>query len=183
VLFRSHWGYHPGHYPDNISLNGHLQSDKYFSHCIDLIRHYFRMKDEPEQNEYVAIHYRAGDYTEGADTYHPRQPREYYEKAIAMFPEGTKYIIFTDDYEAANNLFSEQLKVLDIGISTGNYIEDFRWMKRCKSFITANSSYSIFAAILGEHPEKKIICPKLFFGTAAGGLSAEDVYPENAIVI
>lgn len=176
------WGYYPGPFPDNISLNGHLQSDKYFNHCINVVRHYFRMIDEPEQNDYVAIHYRAGDYTEGTHTYHPRQPKEYYEKAMKLFPEGTEFALFSDDIDGFINMMDAKWD-WKFSFAKRNYIEDFKLMKRCKSFICANSSYSVFAAILGEHPEKKIICPRLWFGAAAEGLSADDIYPENSIII
>lgn len=172
------WGYHGLNFPDNISLNGHFQSPKYFNHCIDTVKHYFRMKDEPDQNELVAIHYRAGDYTEGKDTYHPRQGKEYYDKAMAEFP-GAEFILFSDDPEA----WCEMIDIDVIGISNGkDYIEDFKLMKRCKSFIIANSSFSLMAAILGDHPEKKIVCPKLWFGSVAG-INGDHCYPENSIVL
>jgi hypothetical protein len=174
------WGFHGFGIPDNVSLNGHMQSPRYFNHCLPLIKNYFRMKDEPEQNNFVAIHYRAGDYQEGKESYHPRQPKEYYEKAMALFPKGTMFCIFSD----APML--DVITKLPIGVFVwpdGDYIQQFRFMKRCKHFITANSSYSLMAAILGDHPEKKIICPKLWFGEAAGGLDATDCYPENAIIL
>lgn len=172
------WGYHGLNFPDNISLNGHFQAPKYFMHCIDTVKHYFTMKDEPEQNDYIAIHYRAGDYTEGKDTYHPRQTKEYYEKAMAEFP-GEKFILFSDDTAG----WCQMMNIDVMEISQGkDYIEDFRLMKRCKSFITANSSFSLMAAILGDHPEKKIVCPKLWFGAVAG-INGDDCYPENAIVL
>jgi hypothetical protein len=171
-----HWGFHGFNIPDNHSLVGHFQAPKYFVHCMDLIKHYFRMKDEPEQNEYVAIHFRGKDYYEGAENYHPQCTKEYYEKAIDLFP-GHKFLIFTDDREAAAKRFE------GIEYATGDYIEDFRLMKRCKSFICANSSYSLMAALLGDHPDKKIVCPSLWFGKAAGGMNGDWCYPENAIVI
>jgi hypothetical protein len=171
-----HWGYHGFDIPDNHSLVGHFQAPRYFAHCMDAIRYYFRMKDEPEQNEFIAIHLRGKDYYEGADNYHPQCTKEYYDKAMALFP-GEKFLIFTDDREAAAKRFE------GIEYAEGNYIEDFRLMKRCKSFITSNSSYSLMAALLGEHPEKIIVCPSLWFGTQAGGMTGNDCYPENAIVI
>jgi hypothetical protein len=58
-------------------------------------------------------------------------------------------------------------------------------MKRCKSFITANSSFSFMAALLGDHPDKKIIMPSRWFGPQmpAMGFTTDDIYPEGAIVI
>lgn len=173
-----HWGFHGLSFRDNISLNGHFQSPKYFNHCIDLVRHYFTMKDEPEQNDYVAIHYRAGDYIDDPNAYHPRCSKEYYEKAMASFPNG-KFILFSDDAEYFANMMGDRYTYF---VYAFDYIESFKKMKRCKSFITANSSYSLMAAILGNHPEKKIVCPSRWFGPVAG-ITGDDCYPENAIVI
>ena len=47
-----HWGYHNIIIPPDraISLEGHMQSPRYFNHCIDIVRHYLRMKDEKQNN-------------------------------------------------------------------------------------------------------------------------------------
>jgi hypothetical protein len=175
-----HWGFHGFDVPDNISLVGHFQAPRYFAHCMDTVRHYFRMKDEPDPNEYVAIHFRGKDYYEGKHNYHPQCSREYYEKAMNHFEEGTVFYVFTDDIPAAQNIFNG----LPVKIISGDYMEDFKLMKCCKSFIIANSSFSLMAALLGEHPDKKIICPSLWFGEEAGPhMNGNDCYPENAIVI
>ena len=173
------WGYRDINLPTgNWSIDAHMQSYKFFIHCIDKVREVFRFKDEPPQNEMVAIHYRAGDYTEGKDTYHPRQTKEYYDKAMAQFPDG-KFILFSDDTAG----WCQMMGIDIMEISSGkDYIEDFKMMKRCKSFIIANSSFSLMAALLGDHPEKKIVCPKLWFGSVAG-INGDDCYPENAIVL
>lgn len=176
-----HWGYHDvSIHPDaRISLEGHMQSDKYFEHCMDTVRHYMRMKDEPPQTDYVAIHYRAGDYEDDPNAYHPRCSREYYQQAMSLFP-GAKFLIFSDNVKEA----AERIK--DFGdcrvFVSSSYIEDFKMMKKCKHFITANSSYSLMAAILGEHPEKQIVCPKRWFGPVAG-ITFDGLYPKNATVI
>jgi hypothetical protein len=172
------WGYHDVSLSDGAyDLCGHFQSDKYFSHCIDLIKHYFRMKDEYPQNDYVAIHYRAGDYQEGENVYHPRCTMSYYETAMNLFPNES-FLVFTDDYDKATEMFGAKVKYA----KGKDYIDDFKMMKSCKSFITANSSYSVMAAILGEHEEKKIVCPKKWFGECAG-ITFDGMYPQNAIVL
>jgi hypothetical protein len=179
------WGYRDINLPHgNWTIDAHMQDPRFFSHCMDTIRHYFRMKDEPEQKEYVAIHYRAGDYIGDPAAYHPRCDLDYYKRAMLQFPEETKFIVFTDDLAAAENMFSEYMKDGEpiLGISEGRtYLQDFAFMKRCKSFICANSSFSYMAALLGDHPEKKIILPRRWFGSSAG--ISFDGYHENAIVL
>jgi hypothetical protein len=159
------------------SIDAHLQSPKFFEHCIEEVRHYFTMKNEGEQNHFCAIHVRAGDYIDDPNAYHPRCSKEYYEKAISMMPSGTKYLIFSDDIEFAK----ERVGVKGTYLS-GYYLSDFKLMKRCKHFIIANSSFSAMAAILANHPDKIVIAPERWFGPSVD-ISAKDIYHQNWIVI
>lgn len=166
----------------NWSIDAHLQSVKWFDHCIDEVRHFFTFKQEYLQSDYNCIHYRAGDYIDNLEAYHPRQPIEYYQRALGHFDGREKYIVFSDDIEEAKL----RLRTLLPGNTlycNEDYIETFKMMKSCKSFICANSSFSHMAALLGTHPEKKIIMPRLWFGAQANGLSFDSLYPPEAIVI
>lgn len=178
------WGYHPGmHIPDNVSLSGHMQSEKYFSHCKDIIQHYFTMKDEVDMEDICAIHIRLGDYD---NHYHPRLGVRYYSEAIDQFPKSQRFIVFSDDMEAAFEILKGLSPSIMFSGTESSYIKDFSVMKNCKYFIIGNSSYSLMAAILGRHPDKKIVCPSNWFGPAWGSGYKEmskDIYPENAIVI
>lgn len=172
------WGYHDVVLsPGNWNLSGHFQSPRYFDNCMDQVRHYFRMKDEPPQNDYVAIHYRAQDYDQTNNGYHPRMTMGYYGPAINRIGRGNKFLVFSDDIGAAMEMFGPSMEY-----ARGNYIDDFRRLRRCKSFIIANSSYSAMAAILGEHPEKQVIAPRPWFGKAAG-IDGEDIYSPDWTVI
>lgn len=170
------WGYHTVQLPHgNWDLRGHFQDERYFKRHIEEVRYWLTFKDEPELNDYVAIHYRAGDYEDNPNAYHPRCGREYYQQAMAMFP-GRKFIIFSDD-----PLLAQAHIGCTVEVANGNYIDDFKLMKSCHSFITANSSYSLMAAILSNQPGKQIVCPKRWFGDVAG-IKMEG-YPEGAVVI
>ena len=93
--------------PDNVNLHGFFQSWRYFDHIADSIREDFTFHDEhlkPCQEmiqsvkEPIMLHVRRGDpnltdvrgfkwsYTQ-CGSMHPVQPVEYYEKALAEFPE------------------------------------------------------------------------------------------------
>ena len=186
-----HWYYKDIWLPTgNWNMFNHFQSFKYFEHCRETILHYFRMKDEPPQNDFTMIHMRCGDYTEGINGYHPRMSAEYYEQAIRQFPVNTNFLIFTDDYEYFKNNIALNLSDYVKGnyvfkrSEGSSYIEDFRLMKRCKSFIIANSSFSAMAAWLGEHPEKKVVSPSWdnWFGKAAD-INAKDLIHKDWIQI
>jgi hypothetical protein len=159
------------------SIDAHLQSPKFFENCIEDVRHYFTMKNEGEQNDFCAIHVRAGDYIDDPNAYHPRCSKEYYEKAISMMPSGTKYIIFSDDIEFAK----QRVNVKGTYLS-GYYLSDFKLMKRCKHFIIANSSFSAMAALLADHPDKIVIAPERWFGPSVD-ISAKDIYHNKWIII
>lgn len=167
----------------NWDMYAHFQSIKFFEHCIDEVRHYFTFKDEFSQSDEVAIHMRFGDYIDDGRSYHPVCSKEYYEKAVGHFPLDTKFVVFSDGsieqiQSKLPGVDKERLTLIDAG-----YLYSFKRMKSCKSFICANSSYSHMAALLGTHPEKKIIMPRRWFGEQAGGLNFDSLYPQNAIVI
>ena len=161
------FGYRDVRLTRSVSLLGFLQSERYFSHCLDEVRFYFRMKDEPPLNDYCAIHWRAGDYGEAPTQYkpngnpaHPRMAMNYYEPAMALFGSDQKFLVFSDDIEAAKDLFGDR-----VAYSEGlDYLDDFRLMKRCKHFIISNSSYSLMAAILSDHSDKQVVGPSPWFG-------------------
>lgn len=181
-----------GWHPDKIKLThsvdlyGHFQSEKYFSHAIDEVRWYMTMKDEPPLSDYVGLHVRWGDYGDqpsaqhpDGNPFHPRMNMSYYGPAMAQFP-GRKFLVFSDDIPGAKKLFGDS-----VDYSEGrNYFEDFKLLKRCQSFVVSNSSFSMFAAIIANQPEKKIVAPSPWFGAAyAGTLPEQDLYPEGSTVI
>ncbi|HTS03573.1 MAG TPA: alpha-1,2-fucosyltransferase [Thermoanaerobaculia bacterium] len=171
------WGYHDVVLSAGASLHGYLQSSRYFRHCLDEVRHYLRMRDEPPLNGLVALHVRRGDYAAGGG-YHTPLPMDYYARALARLGRDERVLVFSDDVREARRMFGDGFEY-----SEGRgYLEDFRLMKRCKHFIIGNSSYSAMAAILGEHPDKQVVAPRPWFGPAAG-ITGEDIYDESWHVV
>ena len=173
------WGYHDVELPaGNWNLSGHFQSTKYFKHCLDEVRWQLRMKGEPEQNDYCAVHWRAGDYT-CEQGYHPRMTMDYYKPAMAMFPTGQKFLVFSDDIESAKKMFGNAAEY-----SEGkDYLTDFKLLKNCRHFIISNSSFSALAAVLGEAEDKQVVAPRPWFGAAYTNITGEDIYNFNWTVI
>jgi hypothetical protein len=169
------WGYRDVVLSESVSLKGHLQSEKYFSHALDEVKWYLRMKDEPPLNDYCAIHVRLGDYD---NEYHPRLDMRYYAPAMEQF-DGARFLVFSDDLVSAREMFGDGVEY-----AQGNYIDDFRRLKTCRHFIIGNSSYSAMAAILGEASDKKVIAPRPWFGPKrAGGITGDDIYGSDWKVI
>lgn len=176
------WGFRGLYLPSgNWSIDAHMQSAKFFDFCMPQIREVFRFKDEPPQNDSIAIHVRFGDYIEDENAQHPVCSQGYYLDALNYLKyNGESVKIFSDDLDRA-------LKLIGLPpdkTEAVHYIDDFKLMKRCKSFICANSSFSFMAALLGEHPDKKIIMPKIWFGSQMPPeFDTKDIYPQEAIVI
>lgn len=175
------WGYRDIYLPSGSwTIDAHLQDPRFFEHCIDEVRNYFRMKDEQDMSDYTAVHLRFGDYIDDPNAYHPVCSKEYYVNAIEAIRQSQydELLVFTD-----GNIDQVESRLGDYNYSIykGNYIDSFKIMKKCKSFITANSSFSAMAAILGEHPDKKIVCPRRWFGPTAG-ITFEG-YPQGAVII
>lgn len=181
------WGYHDIKLRESVSLLGHFQSEKYFSHALDEIRWYMTMTNESPQNDYCAIHFRAGDYGDApspqhpdGNSFHPRMDMRYYEPAMSHFGSSQRFLVFSDDIPRAKEMFGDRVEY-----SEGrNYFDDFRLLKRCSHFIIANSSYSAFAAVLGEVEGKQVIAPRPWFGGAyTGRIDGEDIYGEGWKVV
>lgn len=162
------WGYRDVRLTESVSLSGHFQSERYFEHAIDEVRWYMRMKDEPPQNDYVAIHVRRGDYD---DAYHPCLTMDYYHPAMDEF-HGAKFLVFSDDIEGAKQMFGPAVEY-----SEGrDYLEDFKLLKRCRHYIIANSSFSAMAAVLSDATDKRVVAPRPWFGAKYTNITADDIY-------
>lgn len=177
------FGYHDISLPKgNWDIKGHFQSERYFSHCIDLVRYYLTFKQEPKDQPYTALHFRGGDYSGNNASYHPRQTMDYYEKAMALIPG--PYLVFSDEPETAKTMFGHRN---DVYYVEGNdYLTDFALMKRCKHFICGNSSFSLMAAILANQEGKRVAAPSNWFGPAFGSGYKEmskDIYSNGWHVI
>lgn len=180
------WGFHDVHLTHGVSLLGHFQSQKFFDHCLDEVKWYFKMNDEPPLTDRVAVHVRLGDYGEQAspqhpdgNPYHPRMNMSYYGPAMDLFP-GAKFLVFSDDIPECKKLFGDK-----VDYSEGrDYLEDFKLMKTCRHFIIANSSYSAFAAVLGEASDKRVVAPFPWFGGPyLSTLDPKDIYNEGWTII
>jgi len=170
------WGYHDVRLPPgNWNLKGHFQAPAYFDHVRDTVAHYFRMVNEPEQNDCTSIHVRLTDYD---NAYHPRLALSYYKPAMDLFPAG-RFLIFSDDIPACKEMFGSDVEYVE-GL---DYIQSFKLMKRCHSFIIGNSSYSAMAATLGDHPDKRVVAPRPWFGPAYCSIDAEELYDKDWTVI
>jgi len=198
--------------PDNVSIAGFFQSEKYFQHIADQIRNDFIFKSEWSQpcndfmnqfsgQEVLFLHVRRGDpnltdkrgfkwaYVNIQDQ-HPVQPLEYYEKALKHFPEDMPVLIFSDsiDWCKEQDIFKPDRFMFsepEDKYSDGALVPylDLCLMSLCSHAIIANSSMSWWGAWLISNSNKKVIAPKMWFGPAYADKDTKDLYCSDWIIL
>ena len=157
----------------NIKLNGYYQSEKYFIKNREKVLDFYSIDDNSMvtiNNKYsrilekntCSLHVRRGDYL-GLSNHHPTCNLGYYNRAIALLPKDTQYLVFSDDIEWCRDVFIDGNFVFINGNT--DYI-DLWLMSLCKNNIIANSSFSWWGAWLNKNKNKKVIAPKKWFGKA-----------------
>jgi hypothetical protein len=154
--------------PDNISLYGYFQTEKYFKHIEDEIRSDFSFNLELYENckefinslnsQIISLHIRRGDYL--ANPNHPVQTLDYYKQALQLLPQELPVLVFSDDYNwcLSQELFDDDKFMISENSSVDS---DLCMMSLCDYHIIANSSFSWWGAWLAK--SKKIIAPKNWF--------------------
>jgi hypothetical protein len=198
--------------PDNVSLHGFFQSEKYFKHIENDIRNDFTFRNEHlkpckefieqfDGQEPIMLHVRRGDpnlvdprgfkwaYVNCSDQ-HPVQPLEYYEKALREFNDNQPVIVFSDSPEwvKEQEFFSDDRFMISEPqdkYGDGSYLPyvDLCLMSLCSHAIIANSSMSWWGAWLQTNPNKKVIAPKMWFGPAYSDKDTKDLYCSDWIII
>lgn len=157
---------------------GFWQSEKYFNRIPDLVRTTFRF-DETKLNsdsyrllqqirhsESVSIHFRRGDYHKSYENrylYDNICVPDYYEKAIQEIKKRVEepliFYVFSDEPAwVKEHIDIPGCVVVDCNRAEDNW-QDMCLMSACKHNITANSSFSWWAAWLNDNNDKKVIVP------------------------
>jgi len=197
--------------PDDSTIYGFFQSEKYFKHIEEDIRKDFTFKDtwlnpckefrEQLGEEVIFLHVRRGDpnladkrgfkwaYV-NIQSQHPVQTLEYYEKALAEFNDDLPVVVFSDSidwckeqdiFKSDRFMFSEPEDKHSDGALVP-YL-DMCLMSLCDHAIIANSSMSWWGAWLIKNPNKKVIAPSMWFGSDYADKDTKDLYCEGWKVI
>jgi len=192
--------------PDNCSLEGFFQTEKYFKHISDQIREDYSFKDnylnpcfeyiDSLETSPIFLHVRRSDSI-GREEFHPMLPLSYYEESLKEFSEDTLCFVFTDDigwckeqelFSSDRFLFNESNGVYDyksmdgLGQMQNSLLPqvDLCLMSLCSGAIIANSSFSWWGAWL-QNNRGKVIAPQSekWFGTSMTHLDTSDIIPEE----
>lgn len=172
----------------DMDFSGYFQSFKYFPSCIkelfafhpDLIETCREAFSEAFKKPTIAIHVRRGDYV--ANDCYVTLPPTYYILALEQeFPNwrNCNLIFFSDDPDYCKIHY----QCLPNAFFSDNFIDiaDLCLMSLCDHFIIANSSFSWWAAFLGEKKGTKVVRPERHFAGKLERNSIRDLYPANWI--
>ena len=170
--------------PDNVSLVGYFQSEKYFKHIEDDIRKLFGPKEDALScwastqhlfDNPIALHIRRGDFLINS-VHHHNLSMKYYEEALNQFDSDRQVIIFSDDTDwcKAQPLFEGDRFLVCEG---GGPYTDLYMMSKCDDFIIANSTFSWWGAWLSHNEDKLVIYPDRWFGPNNIDKSTADLFP------
>jgi hypothetical protein len=166
-----------------MALFGYFQSEQYFISHRDYVNELFAppqlVEDyiidryfEIDFDDAVSVHVRRGDYLKFADV-HPACSSDYYNLALEDIGAVNNILVFSDDIDwCRSNLDIKNA----LYITEEDYIELYM-MSFCRNNIIANSSFSWWAAWLGDS-DKRVIAPSVWFGPK-GPQDVQDIVPER----
>lgn len=168
---------------DGSYLEGHWQSEKYFSDIETILRYDLNLKDNLSEKAKlfadrikqvddnggvsVSLHIRRTDYVTDkyANAYHGLLDLTYYHKAISTIAaklcgKPIVLFIFSDDIVWVKENFKTETPFVCVSRPEILDQEDLILMSKCKHNIIANSSFSWWGAWLNSNKNKIIIAPK-----------------------
>ena len=192
--------------PDNSTLEGFFQTEKYFKNVEDDIRADFTFKNDYLKpcKEYIDsietppifLHIRQADNI-GREEFHPILPISYFEDALKNWSDDVPCFVFTDDIDWCKSqkffqqdrfLFNDNVERYDYTCmdGLGNMQHsllpqvDLCLMSLCSGGIVANSSFSWWGAWL-QNDRGKVVAPdpKKWFGTSMTHLDTSDIVPDR----
>lgn len=181
--------------PIGTSLRGYFQSWKYFESSETQIRNQVRSlrfcsnwynlmsREFATSDPWVAIHVRRGDYLNpGTNEFHGILQEDYYRAALEIVNEvhGVMPIkVFSDDILAAKSLLShitDRLEFVNPPVESSS-LENLLLMSQASGIITANSSFSWWAAWVGHRFDRTVIVPDPWFQKV--DISNSDLFPDS----
>lgn len=187
------WCYYPSfeHVDGDRFLSGRWQSERFFAAHADAIRRDLAfahpgttadarrfVEEQRDRGEsIVAVHCRRGDYVGLA-----KQGRfrllapDYYRSAIATFPAPTRFLVFSDDPAWCHqHLDGPRTTIVDLE----DTMLTFAAMQHCDHFVIGNSTFSWWAAWLGERAGTRVLTPppERWYGPQQEPRDMSDVIP------
>lgn len=171
---------------NDLTINGYFQCEKYFENAKEEIGN--ALKFHCKKEDYIAIHVRRGDYVTDFSDKWPPLPIQYYADAITIFLHGgyKRFKVYSDDIRYCESLFSdapfEGLDIIHSNIK--DPLTDMRDMYNAAGFIIANSTFSLFPALLRlDNPVTIAPAEHRWYGPGNSHLETCDLMPERFVKI
>jgi len=174
---------------DGYAFAGYWQYLTYFKSVIPILQKEIRVREEFYNEEFlslreiiantnsVGVHVRRGDYVIQRG-FHDL-PFDYYLRALGNV-KGDLFI-FSDDIPWCREKFKESYFSCKIRfVSTVDYL-DFELLKSCRHQVTTNSTFSYWAALLNDNPDKIVVSPNRWLGDNI--INDENRFPKEWIKI
>jgi hypothetical protein len=170
---------------DRVLLRGYWQAPDYISKSFepswksivddDLLARWNLVTPEQQQKT-VFIHVRLGDFRT-LPHHQLVDAAAYYSKAIALFPEDVRFLVFSDEPDVAKtySFFNDRC----VFVNEPNEVRALFLMSRCQGgAITANSTFSWWGAFFGKQEAGEIYracMPAQWMASTTE--SYDDIYP------
>ena len=177
-----------------LYLDGLWQSEDYFKDVEQIIRkdleiippvdaENLQMADKIASCNAVALHVRWFEDANSVGVHN--LSIEYYHKAIALIEQkvdSPHYFLFSDNPAAASkklNLLGQNVTFVSHNLGDRNAYADLWLMSQCQHFITANSTFSWWAAWLSSNPSKVITTPLCLANTEITAWNFDGLIPAS----
>ncbi|MDF3130405.1 alpha-1,2-fucosyltransferase [Kiritimatiellaeota bacterium B1221] len=148
-----------------VKILGYWQCESYFSDYASEVKNELGFKSPPLSTNWarkisgndhaVMVHIRRVQYSRCVE-------KVYYHEAMKRMREtypGCQFFCFSDDVSWAKEFLQDQEDCVVVDQEKGSAIEDLKLMTCCRHFIIANSSFSWWAAWLGEKQDSLVFAP------------------------
>ena len=163
----------------NIYVDGYFQTEEYFKqYRSDLLSQFqpnykaedpfLKVLDQIQHHNSVAVHVRRSDFKKDSNPFHYLLDENYYRKAVCFIRSKVQspvFFWFSDDMEWVKTHIGDDQDFIFVSIKTSHGdIDDMMLMKNCNHIITANSTFSWWAAWLNEHEDAIRVVPEKPYG-------------------
>jgi hypothetical protein len=155
---------------DGFNFVGYWQYYPYFKDIIPCLREelvvkeqyhtkkFLALRDKITSTNSVSVHVRRGDYLVQKGFH--ELPFHYYIRALG-YVKGELFV-FSDDISWCKSKFNDYFSNITF-VDIEDYLA-FELMRLCKQNVTTNSTFSYWAAILNDNPNKIVISPYKWLG-------------------
>ncbi|MEE9369171.1 MAG: alpha-1,2-fucosyltransferase [Pontiella sp.] len=158
---------------DNVEIIGYFMSERFFPTVADAIRAElgFEHRNVSRETESilsdvgsgnsVAMHVRRGDFLE-LKNYQVCTEAYYFRGLdyVRARVDNPRFYLFSDDPTWCRTVFSDDdCCVVEVTQSRDDSLNDMHLMSSCQHMIMSNSSYSWWAAWLGQTPDQIVVAP------------------------